>query len=146
VLALWPVGAQGARAQTQPRTQRRRHVVQRSTAVAAQFRPGRVNAQPQAARLAVWVDALYGPAWQVLHGTPTLESRESRPWNRESWRDSGTGALACQGKNTQLVVVVFQTRQALPRACSPRRHSLRPILFWRGHKAWREAMALRPVG
>lgn len=66
-----PVVAQRARPQAQARPERRRNIVQRSAAITAQVRPGGVHAQPMPARLALGIDALYGPTRQVLHGTPT---------------------------------------------------------------------------
>jgi len=43
--------------------------VQWRAAIAAVVAGRGIGAQPAAARLAVWIDALYGPAGQVLHGT-----------------------------------------------------------------------------
>ena len=104
----WPVGAQWARPQAQPRPQRRRNVVQRSAAVAAGVDPRDVHAQPMPARLALRVDALHRPARQVLHGTPTRFPGCSAEKSR---LDSEAVPLVCQAKNIQLVVVVLRIVQ-----------------------------------
>lgn len=65
--ALRPIGRQRTRPKPEPRTERRRHIVQRFPAVAAVFLGCGVHAQPMPASLALRIDALHGPPWQIAH-------------------------------------------------------------------------------
>ena len=44
--------------------------MQRRTAVAAEFMPKSLHAQPVTPRRAIWIQTLHGPSGQVLHRSP----------------------------------------------------------------------------
>jgi hypothetical protein len=61
------VTSQRARTHPQARGQRRRYVVQRRTAIAAEFSSGIHRAQPVASRRAFRINTLHSPTGQILH-------------------------------------------------------------------------------
>src|SRR5579863_9399362 len=71
--ARWTVTSQRAGTHPQAWAQRRRNIVERSAAIAAEFSSGVGSPQPVAARRALRINALDGPARQILHLFPPLE-------------------------------------------------------------------------
>jgi hypothetical protein len=63
---------------SQARPERRRHVVQRRTAVPANLQRSRLHPQPVAARGTFWIQTLYCPAGQILHDCSCLANRCAR--------------------------------------------------------------------
>jgi hypothetical protein len=75
----WAVAAERPGTHPQARAQRRRHVVKRRAAVAAELRSGGAGTQPVAAGLTFRIDALNGPARQILHAFLLLGRRATLP-------------------------------------------------------------------
>lgn len=74
----WAVVAQAARAHAKARAQGRRHAMQGRAAIGAKLRMQAIHAQPLAAGAAFGVDALNGPAGQIVHGSPCCDRAELR--------------------------------------------------------------------
>lgn len=71
----WTVTAQRAGTHPQARRERRRNIMKRRAAVAAELPIGGAHAQPVAARRALRIDALHSPTWQILHAFPPHGSK-----------------------------------------------------------------------
>ena len=149
------VTTQRARTHPQARGQRRRYVVQRRAAVAANFHSGRARAQPVASRRAFRIDALHSPTGQVLHFFPLLfRHAPSRARTRfpirlpcllRTGNSSGKVArilrfVSCGVKRKDTIpsgtvaerngendLPPPPNRSALPRSINPRQKSVRPL-------------------
>lgn len=87
--------------------------MQRRAAVTAMVAGERVGAQPVPARFAIRVDALYGPAGHILHGSSLelpLEMVRASPPRVTKKRNSAPCALAVSRKNTLYIVCSLQIR------------------------------------
>jgi len=114
------IARQRARTHAEARRQRRRHVVQRSAAIAAMVQPGALDSEPVPARRALRIQTLHRPTGQILHfrwprknhssGSGRENSAAERPvlLKRQDCGDCEPEALVSQGKCIQLVGVGFQ--------------------------------------
>ena len=77
--------------------------MQRRAAIAAEFRPHVIHAQPVPASLAIRIDALHRPARQILHSRPLfprscpLQAGSLRA-TRKICAECAAGDLWCQAK------------------------------------------------
>jgi hypothetical protein len=84
-----PIARERPGPHSQARPERRRHVVQRRTAVAANVQRSRLHPQPVAARGTFWIQTLYCPAGQILHGCSCLAKRRAPATKGGSGRRRG---------------------------------------------------------
>jgi hypothetical protein len=100
---------QGSRAHAEARANRRGNCLQRTAATGAELQTGvgagKVSAQPVASRGAFLIDALHGPAGQILHvASPSGHSRrlgKRRAAEAAKMPDCDAGSQWCQGESTQ---------------------------------------------
>ena len=122
------IGTQWARPHLKPRSQRRRHVVQRQAAITAGLIAPVFRAQPVASRWTLRIQTLHRPARQILHVSPS-DFEKQRGTNlvcRHGTIRSGTmkirgdcerGELVCQQKSILLVVVGYPRVLVPPKIC-----------------------------
>jgi hypothetical protein len=124
------IGAERARAHTSRQAggrERRRHIAQGSAAIAALREVIFGDAEPVAAGVTLRIDALNGPAGQILHRLPPNFSREpageraratarNSGSDRKSWADNAPQFGGCQGEEAQDVVADWRQRK------KPQRH------------------------
>jgi len=101
---------QGSRAHAEARANRWGNCLQRTAATGAEFQTGvgagKVSAQPVASRGAFLIDALHGPAGQILHvASPSGHSRRCSAKRRAAeaakMPDCDAGSQWCQEESTQ---------------------------------------------
>jgi hypothetical protein len=119
------IDAERARAHTSRqagRRERRRHIAQGSAAVAALREVIFGDAEPVAAGVTIRIDALNGPARQILHRLPPDLSRETAGErvrakarnsgsDRKSWADNAPQLGGCQEEVPQYVVADWKRRK-----------------------------------
>jgi hypothetical protein len=124
------IGAERARAHTSRQAggrERRRHIAQGSAAIAALREVIFGDAEPVAAGVTLRIDALNGPAGQILHRLPPDFSREpageraratarNSGSDRKSWADNVPQFGGCQEEVPQYVVADWRQRK------KPQRH------------------------